>query len=151
MTTTVFNLFNHPARHAQRFTEPSKTKQSEAASCDINRTIARCVRNGVPLPVKPGAFFGDFADMPSYAQAFDMMEAARESFESLPSKIRVRFGHDPAALMDFLRDEKNRDEAIALGLVNPPAVVVPPGSVVTETLKTTPPAQPVPPTATKGA
>jgi phage internal scaffolding protein len=39
---------------------------------------------------------------------------------ALPAQIRSRFDNDPAKLIDFLENEQNHDEAIKLGLVNPP-------------------------------
>ena len=44
---------------------------------------------------------------------------------ALPAKIRARFDHDPNALLQFLNDPINRDEAIEIGLIDGEPVVAP--------------------------
>ncbi len=44
---------------------------------------------------------------------------------ALPAKIRARFDHDPNALLQFLQDETNRNEAIEIGLIDGEPVVAP--------------------------
>ena len=41
----------------------------------------------------------------------------KESFEKLDVNVRKRFENNPQKLLDFLKDDDNRDEAIKLGLV----------------------------------
>ena len=50
-----------------------------------------------------------------------MVMAADDAFMALPANIRERFNNDPAELVDFVSDDRNRSEAIDLGLVPPPA------------------------------
>lgn len=66
-----------------------------------------------------------FSDVPptrDYKEALDLIAQADRSFSNLPSKIRNRFENDPVKLIAFLNDSKNRDEAVTLGLINPPTV-----------------------------
>jgi hypothetical protein len=42
---------------------------------------------------------------------------------ALPAKIRARFDHDPNALLQFLQNDQNRDEAIQIGLIDGKPVV----------------------------
>jgi phage internal scaffolding protein len=46
--------------------------------------------------------------------------AAEDEFMRLPADLRARFENDPAQLIEFLENLENKDEAIKLGLVNPP-------------------------------
>ena len=45
---------------------------------------------------------------------------AQNAFDQLPSEVRNKFHNDPAKLIGFLKDEKNNEEAYALGLKNKP-------------------------------
>jgi phage internal scaffolding protein len=45
---------------------------------------------------------------------------AQYQFDQLPALIRDRFHNDPQEMLAFLNDPNNYDEAIKLGLVNPP-------------------------------
>lgn len=90
---------------------------------DINTIVKRFGLTGelpenVRLPVS-----GDFTGIGDFQSAMNAVRAAEESFMQVPAHIRARFGNDPAALIDFLGDDKNRDEALKLGLLRPPPEV----------------------------
>ena len=106
--------------------EPSLTQQQFAAEADINNIIARYERTGIlvdPLIDRRGEpMYGDFSNIDSFFEAQVKVARAKELFEALPAKIRDRFGHDPGRLIEFVEDEKNRDEAIELGLIERPEV-----------------------------
>ena len=51
--------------------------------------------------------------------------SAEAAFGRLPAATRSRMDNDPAKLLAFLADPKNKDEAVKLGLVHPPAKSVP--------------------------
>lgn len=98
--------------------------QSYHDECDINVMMERFgVTGHLPVPdVAP--FYGDFSEVGDYRSALDAIRAADEAFESLPSAVRTRFANDPAGLIAFVQDDRNRLEAEALGLVPaPPAPV----------------------------
>ena len=61
---------------------------------------------------------GDFTGIGDYQSAMQAVRAAQESFMELPAEVRARFSNDPQALMVFMDDPANRDEAVELGLVN---------------------------------
>lgn len=111
-----------------KFVDPSATLQSFKDDADINCIIARYENTGVlvdpTVPVSRTPEFGDFSEMPSYQDAQNVIIAARNAFDALPSKIRERFNNDPAAYFDFVRSLKEGseefDEAISLGIVNKP-------------------------------
>lgn len=111
-----------------KFVDPSATLQSFKDDADINCIIARYENTGVlvdpTVPVSRTPEFGDFSEMPSYQDAQNVIIAARNAFDALPSKIRERFNNDPAAYFDFVRSLKEGseefDEAVSLGIVNKP-------------------------------
>lgn len=111
-----------------KFDQPSQTVQSFKDDADINCIIARYQNTGVlvdpTVPVSRTPDFGDFSEMPDFQTAQNVIIAAKNAFDSLPSKIRERFNNDPAAYFDFVRSlRKGSDEyaeAISLGIVNKP-------------------------------
>ncbi len=112
------------------FEQPSQTLQSFKDDADINCIIARYENTGVlvdpTVPVSRAPQFGDFSDMPSYQEAQNVIVAATNAFGALSSKIRERFGNDPAAYFDFVRNLKEGSdeyvEAINLGIIDKPVV-----------------------------
>lgn len=113
-----------------KFDQPSQTLQSFKDDADINSIIARFQNTGVlvdpTVPVSRTPQFGDFSHMPSYQEAQNVIVAANNAFGQLPSKIRERFGNDPAAYFDFVRNLKegsdDYDEAVRLGIIDKPVV-----------------------------
>lgn len=112
-----------------KFVQPSQTLQSFKDDADINCIIARFENTGVlvdpTVPVSRVPQFGDFSDMPSYQEAQNVIVAANNAFSNLPSKIRERFGNDPAAYFKFVQNLKkgsdDYDEAVRLGIIDKPA------------------------------
>lgn len=97
---------------------PSKAKQEMAAECDVNLVIKRHQEQGiVPYYNQMEPHYGDFSEVVDYHSALESVIHAQSAFMALPAETRARFGNDPALLMAFLQDEKNYDEALALGLV----------------------------------
>lgn len=111
-----------------KFDQPSQTLQSFKDDADINCIIARFENTGVlvdpTVSVSRIPQFGDYSEMPSYQEAQNVIVAANNAFNDLPSKIRERFGNDPAAYFDFVQSLKEGSdeyaEAISLGIVNKP-------------------------------
>jgi len=121
--------YGEPMSKAVYFKEPSRTKQAMKAECDINILLKRYNATGVmPQPWKspPTPSWGDFAEAPDYFEAQRMLLDAWQAFASLPSKVRNRFANDPGQLLAFVQDPKNREEAQALGLLNPVPPAPPP-------------------------
>lgn len=121
------------------FDQPSQTLQSFKDEADINCIIARFENTGVlvdpTVPVSRVPQFGDYSEMPSYQEAQNVIVAANNAFNDLSAKIRERFGNDPAAYFDFVRNLKEGSddyaEAIRLGIIDKPldgAPKVPSGS-----------------------
>lgn len=96
------------------------TQQSDAAECDINTIVARA-KGGADVSrlTRPGGVYGDFRNLPDFRTSLLIVTEANERFMSLDAQVRKRFNNDPAQLLDFLGDDKNREEAVKLGLLRP--------------------------------
>lgn len=114
----TFSRYNPPPSSPADVGEQSLTHVECQKECDINYLVRRYTQTGswgngdnrLPLDGLNG-FAGDFQQM------MDQLVEAQEAFDGLPSSVRDRFANDPGRLLDFLRDESNRDEAVKLGLV----------------------------------
>lgn len=100
--------------------EDGVTQQQFKDECDINVIVKRFGLTGelpdnFAMPVS-----GDFTGVNDFHSAMNVVRESQEAFMSLPGEMRARFGHDPGALLAFLGDVKNRDEAVKLGLVSLP-------------------------------
>jgi len=114
--------------------EPSMTKQSFAAECDINNIIRSYSVSGIITHINEKAAIGTYADLPDpidYQESLNLVMAAEASFASLPSSVRNRFSNDPEQFLAFMGDPANQDEMIALGLAKdtrpPKTEPAPPG------------------------
>ena len=120
----MFSRFNLPPRRKFCNEEPSRTIQSAAEECNINKMIARYQKTGsfhgsssIPT-ARPQ--FGEFVDVPTYQEAQQIIIDAQNAFADLSSDLRDRFRNDPAEMLSFLADPANKDEAIKLGLCASP-------------------------------
>ena len=101
------------------FEDPSLTHQSFSQECDFNAVMAQWERTGTLPNSNPSApSYEDVSDLVDYQQSVEIVAAAWDSFSALPSRVRERFGNDPAALIQFLQDPANRSEASSLGLLS---------------------------------
>lgn len=105
--------------------DPSLAQQHMKDECDINVLVERFgVTGSMPVaPIEPS--YGDFSGVSDYHTAMNKIKAAEEAFMALPAKIRAKFDHDPNALLNYLQNEENRDEAIQIGLIDGKPVVEP--------------------------
>lgn len=97
--------------------EDDRAQQSFKDETDINTIVRRFGLTGeIPSNFRP-PLEGDFAEVLDFQSALNAVKDAQASFMSLPGEVRARFGNSPQALMSFLADGKNVDEARKLGLV----------------------------------
>lgn len=128
METIIFSVFNPPAKDGLIFTEEdeSLTQQHFAEEADVNNIMRRYAQTGYIVdPLNPGTakpMFGDFSVDFDYQEAQNMLISANNQFMALPADLRKRFGNNPGELLAFLADSNNKDEAIRLGLIDPPEV-----------------------------
>lgn len=100
-------------------TEPSLTQQHFKDDADINVILDR-FGQGHEIPKNyRSPQYGDFEGVDDYQTALNAVREAAEAFLELPALVRERFGNDPQQLIDFVGDDKNRDEAVKLGLLEP--------------------------------
>lgn len=119
--TKIYSRYVRPTLPGIEFTTPSRTQRHFAADCDINNIMARFTRTGV-LPVREDQpQYGDFSEPFDFRTACDFINDANGRFLALPARIRRMFGNDPAALLDYLADSSNHDDAVALGLIEAPS------------------------------
>lgn len=100
--------------------DPTLAQQSFKDDADINVILERFNITGEltsSSSIEPR--YGDFLDSPvDYKQALDVVMAAQSTFNGLPAFLRTRFDNDAAKFVDFVSDERNRDEALELGLLD---------------------------------
>lgn len=102
----------------------------DAPESDINVIMARFgINDGSALPTTLGQpidprYYGDFSDIPDLKEALDRTHDAEAKFMALPAKIRTRFQNDPLELLEWIKDGRNLDEAVRLGLLTKPPQIV---------------------------
>lgn len=103
--------------------DEGRTQQQFAEECDINTIVKRFGLTG-QLPTNLAMpLSGDFAEATDFHSAMNLVAQAQAEFMQLPAEVRARFKNDPGAVVEFLDDPANRDEAIKLGLVAAPPEV----------------------------
>lgn len=104
------------------------TVQADRDEADINKIIARFERTGAIDRFNNGEpFYGDVSEFDDLAGSIRKVNEANDLFMGLDAHIRERFSNDPVEFVEFLGDDKNREEAIELGIVSrPPITPVPP-------------------------
>lgn len=98
----------------------SRTKQSFKAECDINNIMRKYRDTGIVTHTRDSQpMYGDFSEITDYQGSLNQVLQAQEAFEQLPSLVRKRFANDPGKFVEFIQDDKNYDEAMKLGLLDP--------------------------------
>lgn len=119
------SYIRHP-RITQDDTGEAVTRQEFRDECDVNVLMAKYQKSGV-LPQGRGTpQYGDFASLPEFMDAQNMISVAKEAFASLPAAVRLRFGNDPAQFVAFAEDADNLPQMRKWGLA-PPAAAEPEG------------------------
>lgn len=89
---------------------------------NINNIMKR-YRNMNSVPnFAPTGHYMDTTNVKSYHESLNIVLDAQTKFQQLPSDIRKRFSNNPEELLQFLGDKNNKEEAIKLGLINPPTI-----------------------------
>lgn len=99
-----------------------RTIQSLRDESNINSIMEKWRITGeLPRRNDGEAQYGDFTTVASFQAAQETVLRAEEAFASLPARVRDRMKNEPRALLDFLNDPDNLDEAVKLGLVDAPS------------------------------
>lgn len=111
---------------------PELTKQEYKQECDINEIVKTVVKTGNgALLQKTQGYYADVSNLPkSYDEALRQIQDADAAFNALPAEVREEFKHEPGALIEFVKNPKNKARAIELGLIAKP-VEAPPKPVDT--------------------
>lgn len=108
-------------QHPMVFNQPSMTKQSFTAECDVNNILAKYRKTGlIHHLAKHLGSYEDVSTAPDYQTALNVIIESEESFNLLPAEIRRQFSNDPAQFLDFVHDPKNKDKMIEMGLMKKP-------------------------------
>lgn len=119
------------------FKEPTMTIQSEKDNCDINVIMNRYATCGTPLPYRTDGVqpvYADVSELGDYMENFQRCKQAEEMFNALPSALRKELDNNPANLLPFIQDEKNKERCYEYGLLNKPVVEAPQAPVVAPSL-----------------
>lgn len=133
-------------RERERYTlvckQETKTQQQFRDEADVNIIMKTWRRTGVLPPNTGKGRYGDFDTTLDYQQALTAVQEAQDDFDALGADLRHMLHNDPAELLDFIRDPDNHDQAVALGLINPPADLETPAQPPAETPEEPPLSEP---------
>lgn len=107
------------------FKFPSRTIRDPdvVAECDINNLYRNMLRYGsaypnrLSRPTRKPEFVQTVAPS-DLATAMETVTRAREEFEKLSVDIRDRFNYNPYRFMEYVSDERNKEDLIKMGLAN---------------------------------
>lgn len=142
---TIFDTYEE--KQGIIFKEPTMTVQSEKDNCDINVIMNRYATCGTPLPYRTDGVqpvYADVSELGDYMENFQRCKQAEEMFNNLPSALRKELDNNPANLLPFIQDEKNKERCYEYGLLNKPIVEVPEAPVVAPSLPDSVPVVDVP-------
>jgi len=108
------------------FERKTKTQQHMSDATDINRIMARYLKNGGSLEKLPDPIgaYADLSDLGDFQENMNKVAHATYLFNLLPSKLREELRNDPSQLEPWLQDPDNHSRAVKMGLMKPktPAV-----------------------------
>lgn len=142
---TIFDTYEE--KQGIIFKEPTMTIQSEKDNCDINVIMNRYATCGTPLPYRTDGVqpvYADVSELGDYMENFQRCKQAEEMFNNLPSALRKELDNNPANLLPFIQDEKNKERCYEYGLLNKPIMEAPQAPVVAPSVPDSVPAVNVP-------
>lgn len=102
-----------------------RTRQSEAAACDVNLIVAQHRRGGVTAHTMQRVAEYGFVPAATFQDCMDQVRRAQEVFNALPSATREFFSNDPARFVDYVSKPENQAELQKHGLLVPREQPVP--------------------------
>jgi phage internal scaffolding protein len=98
--------------------DSSRTKQHFQKECDINTIMTKYNKTGLISHVaKHQGSYDDLPNQQDYHESILEIQAANDSFNSLPSDVRNFFENDAGQFLDFVQNPNNTDEMRELGLI----------------------------------
>lgn len=96
--------------------EEGKTRQSEAALCDINLIVARLSRGEVATFREDGVY-ADVSDIGDFRESLEKVRRANEAFAALSPRIRNAFENDPGKFVDAFQSPDGTAKLRELGVI----------------------------------
>lgn len=94
----------------------SLTEQCHKDRCEMRHVLKKFEATGVVQHVSNRhPTYGNYIGAPDFQEAQFVIASARSTFQSIPARIRARFKNDVSLFLDFVTDEKNRDEIVSMG------------------------------------
>lgn len=96
-----------------------RTRDEFKKDVDINSILKKYIKSGEidPAIINQGGTFMDVSDIGDFTAVTQRLEAVKAEFMKLKPEVRAKFENDPAKLLSFVKDEKNLDECISLGIL----------------------------------
>lgn len=121
----IYSSTNRPPKRGLDCGTDTPVQQHFRDASDINQVMSRYLKTGVLSTGAPSmgaaqAMYGDFTDIGDYMACQNRIIAAQTGFDRLPSRVRARFRNQPMELVAFFSNPDNHDEAVELGLIEPP-------------------------------
>lgn len=105
----------------------SMVRQSFADECDINQIVARYANSGQLPPADGELVYGDVSEIQDYKSCMDFVFKTKERLKDLPDAARELYAADPLGYFNNLNGAKDRNDLVALGLLEAkPPVEEPP-------------------------
>lgn len=123
--TRVRRPFEPVTEVVVKFRYPSRTIRDAdvVKECDIHYLYSNLLKFGTAYPgrlTKPSRIpqFVQSVAPRDLATAMDVVNKAREQFEQLPVEVRDKFNYNPYRFMEFVTNDKNKEELVKMGLAN---------------------------------
>lgn len=99
--------------------EPTRTQQQYKDQVNINNIMDRYKKTGTIAHIRNAASgtYMDLTEIPDLQGSLMQIKKAELAFLEIPAQVRLKFNNDPSQLITYLKDSKNHDEAIQLGLM----------------------------------
>lgn len=94
-------------------------KQEFKDECDINVIINRYKKTGNIYHLNQSEPAYGVAEPVTYHEALNLVMAAQEQFEQLPSQARKRFNNNPTEFMEYIHSNPDKKELFEMGLLDP--------------------------------
>lgn len=121
--TRVRRPFEPVTEVVVKFKYPSRTIRDAdvVKECDIRYLYSNMLKFGTAYPgrltksARTPQFVQSVAPR-DLATAMDIVSKAREQFDQLPVEVRDRFNYNPYRFMEFVTNDKNKEELVKMGL-----------------------------------
>lgn len=116
----IYSRFDRPQVVGLTCEDESLTQQQFKDECDIDCILRRYDQTGVlvdPLSEKRLAQFGDFSNLPSFAEYQNRLAEVSEYFMSLPPEVRSNFANDIGTFIEAIGNPDNEAKLVELGIL----------------------------------